>query len=62
MKLLSEYGSAVPIAWYLAISAAITLVAVYFTRETNVLALETLDEADAKAVASEQDAALAGTK
>ena len=38
----------------------VTVVAVVFARETKGISLETLDEADAKAVASEQDAALAG--
>jgi MFS family permease len=44
--LLDEFGSAVPIAVYLAGAAVITLVAAWFTRETTGLDLHTLDEAD----------------
>ena len=46
VKLLEIYDSWVPIAIYLAISAAITLVAVFYMRETKGLDLETIDEAD----------------
>jgi len=46
VKLLEIFDSWVPIAIYLAISAAITLVAVYYLRETRGLDLETVDEAD----------------
>jgi MFS family permease len=46
VKLLEIFDSWVPIAIYLAISAAITLIAVYYLRETNGLDLETVDEAD----------------
>lgn len=46
VKLLEVYNSWVPIAIYLAIAAAITLVAVFYLRETKGLDLETLDEAD----------------
>ncbi|WP_123028287.1 MFS transporter [Mycolicibacterium stellerae] len=46
VKLLQIYDSWVPIAIYLATSAAITLVAVFYLRETNGLDLESLDEAD----------------
>ncbi|WNG92409.1 MFS transporter [Mycobacterium sp. ITM-2016-00318] len=46
VKLLETFDSWVPIAIYLAISAAITLVAVYYLRETRGLDLETVDEAD----------------
>lgn len=46
VKLLEIYDSWVPIAIYLAVSAAITLVAVFFMRETKGLDLESLDEAD----------------
>ena len=35
-----------PIAIYLAVAAAITLVAVFYMRETKGLDLETIDEAD----------------
>jgi fucose permease len=44
--LLDAFGSAVPIALYLAAAAVITLVAAWFSRETKGLDLETLDEAD----------------
>ncbi len=46
VKLLEIYDSWVPIAIYLAIAAAITLVAVFYLRETNGLDLETLDDSD----------------
>jgi len=51
VKLLDVYDSAVPVAIYLAIACAVTLVAVLFTRETNGLDLESLDVADAEDVA-----------
>src|SRR4051812_6984761 len=50
VKLLDVYESAVPVAIYLAIACAITLVAVLFTRETNGIDLLTLDVADAEEV------------
>jgi len=46
VKLLEIFNSWVPIAIYLAIAAAITLVAVFYMRETNGLDLETVDQAD----------------
>jgi MFS family permease len=46
VKLLEIYDSWVPIAIYLAIAAAITLIAVFYLRETKGLDLESLDEAD----------------
>jgi MFS family permease len=46
VKLLEVYDSSVPIALYLAGAAVITLVAVYFTRETKGLDLATVDQAD----------------
>jgi MFS family permease len=51
VKLLEIYDSSVPIALYLAGAAVITLVAVYFTRETKGLDLKTLDDADAEELA-----------
>lgn len=51
VKLLDIYDSPVPISIYLAIACAITLVAVLFTRETNGLDLQTLDDADAREIA-----------
>ena len=44
--LLREYGSSVPIAIYLAIAAMVTLVAVYFARETKGVDLADIDAAD----------------
>jgi MFS family permease len=46
VKLLEIYDSSVPIALYLAGAAVITLVAVYFTRETKGIDLATVDQAD----------------
>jgi MFS family permease len=46
VKLLEVYGSSVPIAVYLAGAAVITLIAVYFTRETKGIDLATVDQAD----------------
>jgi MFS family permease len=49
--LLDKYGSWVPIAVYLAGASVITLVAALFTRETNGIDLETIDEADRQELA-----------
>jgi MFS family permease len=57
VKLLDIYGSSVPISIYLATACGITLIAVLFTRETNGIDLESLDIADAEAVASERSRA-----
>ena len=46
VKLLEVYDSSVPIALYLAGAAVITLIAVYFTRETKGIDLATVDQAD----------------
>jgi MFS family permease len=51
VKLLEVYGSALPISIYLAVSCAVTFVAVLFTRETTGLDLKSLDVADAEDVA-----------
>ncbi|MBO0680857.1 MHS family MFS transporter [Mycolicibacterium sp. S2-37] len=53
VKLLDIYGSSVPIAIYLAIACAITLVAVFFTRETNGIDLHDVDQADRDDLARE---------
>jgi MFS family permease len=53
VKLLDIYGSSVPIAIYLAAACAITLVAVFFTRETNGIDLRDLDQADRDDLARE---------
>ncbi|MFG1931631.1 MFS transporter [Mycobacterium sp. NPDC048908] len=49
--LLKAYDSSVPIALYLAVAAVITLVAVYFTRETKGIDLVTIDQADREQLA-----------
>ncbi|NTY59534.1 MFS transporter [Mycolicibacterium sphagni] len=51
VKLLSVYGSAVPIAIYLAAAAVITLIALAFTRETKGIDLADIDAADRRAAA-----------
>ncbi|MDZ7910518.1 MAG: MFS transporter [Rhodococcus sp. (in: high G+C Gram-positive bacteria)] len=60
VKLLDIYGSSVPIAVYLAVACAITVVAVVIARETKGLALESIDIADAKNLATEAELAKAG--
>nr|WP_314144963.1 MFS transporter [uncultured Rhodococcus sp.] len=62
VKLLDIYGSSVPIAVYLAVACAITVVAVVVARETKGLALESIDIADAKNLATEAELAKAGLK
>jgi MFS family permease len=47
VRLLSDYKSAVPIGIYLAGAAAITLIALAFTRETKGIDLAAVDAADA---------------
>ncbi|RJO76451.1 MFS transporter [Nocardia panacis] len=47
VRLLEDYRSSVPIAWYLAASAFITLIAVVAAKETKGIALEDIDRADA---------------
>ncbi|PWV74215.1 putative MFS family arabinose efflux permease [Nocardia neocaledoniensis] len=47
VKLLDTYGSSVPIAVYLAVAAAVTVVAVLCAKETKGIDLESLDAADA---------------
>jgi hypothetical protein len=48
VKLLAVYGSAVPIAIYLAAAAVITLIALAFARETKGIDLADVDAADAQ--------------
>ncbi|NMN96724.1 MFS transporter [Antrihabitans stalactiti] len=62
VRLLDRYNSSVPIAWYLAAASAITVVAVVVARETKGLALETIDIADAKAIATEAELAKVGLR
>ena len=52
VRLLDVYGSSVPIAIYLAGASVITLIAVYFARETKGIDLADVDSADLKAVAA----------
>ncbi|MEE2033705.1 MFS transporter [Rhodococcus chondri] len=54
--LLSHYGSAVPIAIYLALASVVTIIAVVSARETRGLSLREVDAADARAVADEKTA------
>ncbi|MEV0542263.1 MFS transporter [Nocardia salmonicida] len=49
VKLLDEFGSSVPIAWYLAFAATVTVIAVVCARETRGIDLESVDLADASA-------------
>jgi MFS family permease len=58
VKLLEIYDSSVPIAVYLAVACAITLVAVLFTRETKGIDLKSLDVADADEMADGRQAAV----
>jgi MFS family permease len=51
VRLLDIYGSAVPIAWYLAGAAAVSAIAVLAARETKGLDLESIDRADAESLA-----------
>ncbi len=46
VKLLDEFGSSVPIAWYLAIAATVTVIAVVCAKETRGIDLESVDLAD----------------
>lgn len=50
VRLLDTYGSAVPIAWYLAGAAAVSAIAVLAARETKGLSLEKVDRADAESL------------
>lgn len=49
VKLLDEFGSSVPIAWYLAFAATVTVIAVVCAKETRGIDLESVDLADASA-------------
>jgi MFS family permease len=52
VRLLEKFDSSVPIAVYLAGAAVVTLIALYFARETKGIDLAEIDRADAKAVAA----------
>lgn len=54
--LLSTYGSWVPVAIYLALAAAVTLVAVIALRETVGISLRSIDDADREALAQKVEA------
>ena len=58
VKLLDVYDSSVPIAIYLALACAVTLIAVVCTRETKGIDLTSLDRADADEMAEERQAAV----
>jgi MFS family permease len=58
VKLLDVYDSSVPVALYLAGACAVTLVAVFFSRETKGIDLKSLDEADATELVAERQAAV----
>ena len=49
-SLLAQYGSSVPVAVYVAVACAITLVAVWAARETRGLDLREVDDADRERV------------
>lgn len=55
VKLLNSYGSSVPIAWYLAGAATVTVVAVLFARESNGTDLADVDRADVESLAVAAD-------
>ncbi|NNH70409.1 MHS family MFS transporter [Nocardia uniformis] len=55
VRLLDSYGSSTPIAIYLAIACAITMVAVLFARETKGADLGDIDLADAVSLAAQTD-------
>ncbi len=52
VRLLEKFDSSVPIAVYLAGASVITLIALYFARETKGIDLAEIDRADAKAIAA----------
>lgn len=54
--LLSRYGSAVPIAVYLAVASVVTIIAVVAARETKGISLRDVDAADVRAVDAEKTA------
>jgi MFS family permease len=58
VKLLEVYDSSVPIAIYLALACAVTLIAVIATRETKGIDLKSLDDVDAVEMAAERQAAV----
>lgn len=55
-RLLQRFDSSVPIAIYLVLGALITLVAVYFTRETKGISLQSIDDEDVRRLEQESAA------
>jgi hypothetical protein len=53
VRLLDTYKSAVPIAWYLAATAAVSAVAALAARETKGIDLASVDLADARRLRQE---------
>ncbi|WP_194815995.1 MFS transporter [Nocardia sp. XZ_19_385] len=51
VRLLNTFDSAVPIAWYLAGAATVTVIAVFFAKETKGLDLASVDAADRAMIA-----------
>jgi hypothetical protein len=51
VALLSQYKSSVPVAIYLLGACVVTMVAVYFLKETRGIALRDVDAADARGTA-----------
>jgi hypothetical protein len=62
VRLLETYKSAVPIAWYLAATAAVTAVAVLAARETKGVDLVAIDLADAQSLAARQGPAQSASR
>ncbi|GAB2534375.1 MFS transporter [Nocardia heshunensis] len=62
VRLLEDYKSSVPIAWYLAGAAAVTAVAVLFVRETKGVELEAIDRADAESMAAQGNSTVTDAK
>ena len=54
VALLQRFGTWVPIAIYLAAASVVTIIAVFFARETRGIDLADVDAADARALAQEQ--------
>lgn len=52
VALLDKYDSSVPVAIYLLLASLVTLVAVYFTRETRGISLHDIDDEDRAALAA----------
>ena len=57
VRLLDDYKSSVPIAWYLAIAAAVSAVSALAARETKGIDLADIDRADLHSVAGHRDLA-----